>query len=316
MIFNIQKPIKLRHKLIASAAVLAILIWAILPLKVNGTELYDFGHLDMPQPAGDTMDLIVEGGAGFICLDTTGFNGLITSINNTCALSSGDAVIFTIDFNDYCVGYVGVGLGIDTACINICDAFGDCEETIVIIEVIDANPVANDDIVTIPLGQTSNIDVLANDTVPIVLDSLTLVFVQDGFTAAVNADNEIEITPDDGFCGSGIVQYEICNSFGCDRAFVEAEVPCPQEPIFYNGFSPNGDGVNDVFTIEGIEGYPNSVLRIFNRWGNQVHVAEAYLNDWDGTWDGKNLPDGTYFYVLELNDASDRSFTGYVQLHR
>jgi gliding motility-associated-like protein len=87
--------------------------------------------------------------------------------------------------------------------------------------------------------------------------------------------------------------------------------------IIYTGFSPNGDGVNDNFTIEGIEEYPNNNLLIFNRWGNRVLLKSGYLNDWSGTWDGdKMLPDGTYFYILELNDDKGRKFSGYIQIHR
>ena len=79
-----------------------------------------------------------------------------------------------------------------------------------------------------------------------------------------------------------------------------------------------GDNVNDYFTIENIEDFPNNKLLIFNRWGNMVHFKEGYLNDWDGVWEGKALPDGTYFYVLEYtNDAGEeKKLSGYVQIHR
>ncbi|MFT7606222.1 MAG: gliding motility-associated-like protein, partial [Saprospiraceae bacterium] len=82
----------------------------------------------------------------------------------------------------------------------------------------------------------------------------------------------------------------------------------------YTGFSPNGDGVNDFFYIEGIEAFPDSKLNIFNRWGNEVYNKEGYLNDWGGTWKNKLLPDGTYFYVL--TDGNGHSYSGYVQIHR
>ncbi|HOV54942.1 MAG TPA: gliding motility-associated C-terminal domain-containing protein [Bacteroidales bacterium] len=61
-----------------------------------------------------------------------------------------------------------------------------------------------------------------------------------------------------------------------------------------NVITPNGDGINDVFYIENIDKYPNSVLTILNRWGNTVFEANGYSN----TWDAKDQPGGTYYFVL------------------
>ena len=82
----------------------------------------------------------------------------------------------------------------------------------------------------------------------------------------------------------------------------------------YNAFSPNGDGINDVFTIEGLEKYPGNVLTIYNRWGNQVFEAKDYKNNWDGTYQGAALPDGTYFWMIELPNKENSS--GMVQIRR
>ncbi|MCS7086454.1 MAG: gliding motility-associated C-terminal domain-containing protein, partial [Bacteroidia bacterium] len=70
-----------------------------------------------------------------------------------------------------------------------------------------------------------------------------------------------------------------------------------------NGFSPNGDGINDTFVIiRGIlSKYPNNKLSIYNRWGTEVYFKEGY----DNGWDAKDLPDGTYWYVLDLGDGSE-----------
>ncbi len=83
-----------------------------------------------------------------------------------------------------------------------------------------------------------------------------------------------------------------------------------------NGLSPNGDGDNDVWWIDGIEKFPDNYVKIFNRWGDRVRELEDYDNEnifWDGTNDeGKRLPDGTYYYVLEIKNV--KSYTGWVQL--
>ncbi|KAF2326440.1 PKD domain-containing protein [Flavobacterium ginsenosidimutans] len=83
----------------------------------------------------------------------------------------------------------------------------------------------------------------------------------------------------------------------------------------YNEFSPNDDGQNDFFYIDCIERYPDNQLEIFNRWGNLVYYQKGYKNTWDGKEEGsaKTLPEGTYFYILDLGDGSKKT-SGWVYL--
>lgn len=90
------------------------------------------------------------------------------------------------------------------------------------------------------------------------------------------------------------------------------------------GVSPNGDGENDFWYIEGIEGYPNNHVKIFNRWGNLVFERMGYDNE-EVTWFGQaegalvlvgsDVPDGTYFYLIDLNDGAD-PLSGFVVMKR
>ncbi len=66
------------------------------------------------------------------------------------------------------------------------------------------------------------------------------------------------------------------------------------------GFTPNGDGKNDAWLIDGLENFPSNELLIINRWGETVFSAKPYLNDWDGRATGQNdrLPAGTYYFWL------------------
>jgi gliding motility-associated-like protein len=84
--------------------------------------------------------------------------------------------------------------------------------------------------------------------------------------------------------------------------------------LVYNGFSPNGDGMNDFFKIDGLEQYPEHELKIFNGSGKMVFRTSHYLSDWGGSWGQNNLPDGTYYYLLE--DGKGRTYSGYVQIKR
>jgi gliding motility-associated-like protein len=82
---------------------------------------------------------------------------------------------------------------------------------------------------------------------------------------------------------------------------------------FANVFTPNGDGVNDVFEIKNIEKYPDSELKIFNRWGEEVFRYIGYKNDWDG----RGIPDGTYYYLLTYTfKGESKEYTGTVSVIR
>jgi gliding motility-associated-like protein/uncharacterized repeat protein (TIGR01451 family) len=87
-------------------------------------------------------------------------------------------------------------------------------------------------------------------------------------------------------------------------------------------FTPNGDGVNDVWALPGIANFKHNTVKIYNRWGNIVYEADHYIGDWDGHSNGrmtvsaeKLLPIGTYFYVIDLGTGHE-PFTGYLYLNR
>lgn len=89
----------------------------------------------------------------------------------------------------------------------------------------------------------------------------------------------------------------------------------PCQITVYNGFTPDGDGINDTWIIENIENFPNNTVAIFNRWGNKVWNTSNYDNA-QNKWDGKNnqgaeLTSGTYFYVIEIENGVKK---GWVEL--
>ena len=85
---------------------------------------------------------------------------------------------------------------------------------------------------------------------------------------------------------------------------------------FPDGITPNGDGKNDTWVIDYIDEYPNHVVEIYNRWGELLYRSTDYKNDWNGTYNGENLPVGTYYYVIELNDDKTKPFTGPITVLR
>jgi len=110
----------------------------------------------------------------------------------------------------------------------------------------------------------------------------------------------------------GTYHFIFTNAVGCaDTVAVMVE---SADMVIPNIFTPNGDGKNDVFMIKGLETYPGSQLLIFNRWGNEVYKADNYLNNWDGS----DLAEGTYYYILNRRDldGSVTTFKGWVFLKR
>lgn len=86
----------------------------------------------------------------------------------------------------------------------------------------------------------------------------------------------------------------------------------------YNTFTPNEDGINDVWTIGRIEKFPNCQVQVFDRWGQSLFKSIGYAQPWDGTNKGKNLPMAAYYYVIELNslDVKIPPVTGIVSIVR
>jgi gliding motility-associated-like protein len=90
--------------------------------------------------------------------------------------------------------------------------------------------------------------------------------------------------------------------------FIDIEIP--------NFFTPNGDGLGDSWIPENLQGFPEILIKIYDRYGRVVaEVTQA--NAWDGTYDGKELPTGDYWYVIKLNGENDaREFVGHFTLYR
>lgn len=80
--------------------------------------------------------------------------------------------------------------------------------------------------------------------------------------------------------------------------FVFPEIRIP------NGFSPNGDGKNDTWILDLISLFPDCEVEVYNRWGEQLFYSKAYPIPWNGQYKGKDLPVGTYYYVINLNHPS------------
>ncbi|HNK42800.1 MAG TPA: gliding motility-associated C-terminal domain-containing protein, partial [Flavobacteriales bacterium] len=106
------------------------------------------------------------------------------------------------------------------------------------------------------------------------------------------------------------VTVVITSTDGCVGTYTYQQVVMPTEIEVPNVFSPNGDNQNDALVFEGVEFYPNSSLKVFNRWGQPIYESSSYKNNWRAP----GVPEGTYFFVLKLPNGKD--YSGHVTLLR
>jgi gliding motility-associated-like protein len=232
--------------------------------------------------------------AGGVWTDVLNGGGLTDSIFNSTGLSAGTYLFnYTLSGNDYCpdseasiivtvegVPFAGIGDSLEV-CGTIADLYAGLQGA------FDNGGTWNDDDVSgFMLGTNlfdgENAD--PNETYH--------------FTYSVTTTN----------CGSDTTTITVTT---CDNS---GTLAVPQ------GFSPNNDGVNDWFVVDGIEKFPQNTFTVFNRYGNKVFEAAPYSNGWDGRWDNENsagdgLPIGTYFYILDLGNDTE-PITGYIYLNR
>lgn len=266
------------------------------------------------------------GTAIYVTGATNGTHGTTTvNPDGTVTYSLTDTNYCGIDSFSYSIADNGNPVQFDTAMVYlyICD-------TPKVIANADGACQSSDTTTTI--GHATTLHVLANDVIPVGATGATVTVTVSPThgTASVNADGTIAYQPNDGYVGYDELVYELCaNVMGvtyCDTAKVcifVADTPRPVPCYYPNGFSPNGDGVNDTYGIpcneENLKNGKTQLL-VFNRWGDEVwRSIENYHNDFAGqNQQSVNLPDGTYYFIYKYVDANgkDQSVAKFLVIHR
>jgi gliding motility-associated-like protein len=99
---------------------------------------------------------------------------------------------------------------------------------------------------------------------------------------------------------------------GCE-VFSDVTVFVKNDLVIPNTITPNGDAINDIWNIKNIYSYKDISVAIFNRWGQQVFYSKGYAKPWDGTHNGKKLPEGVYYYII-LSDSNKLKKLGSVTI--
>lgn len=213
--------------------------------------------------------------------------------------------------------------------INVCDNGSPslCGTLVALITVTPVNdaPVAVNDTLSVLRHTVSKANVLLNDydvegDSMIVNPQLKSLPVHGQATIA--ADGIVTYTSDRYYRGLDSLVYEVCDTgvpSGCSQATVIYNIG--DLPLrIYEGVSPNGDGVNEYWRMDGIDYYPENVVRIFDRYNNLVYEMTGYNNE-DKVWRGEanrglfrgKLPDGVYFYYIRVS-GDIPSLSGFVVL--
>jgi gliding motility-associated-like protein len=85
--------------------------------------------------------------------------------------------------------------------------------------------------------------------------------------------------------------------------------------VIPNIFSPNGDGIHARWVIGVLDTYPGCTVEVFNRYGQRIYYSVGYSNPWDGTVNGKPVPVGTYYYIVDPKNGRQKQ-AGYVDIVR
>ncbi|MES2371888.1 MAG: gliding motility-associated C-terminal domain-containing protein [Bacteroidota bacterium] len=137
-------------------------------------------------------------------------------------------------------------------------------------------------------------------TKPATLDLTSILSAGGSLSYWMDAAATIPVPNPTALDKSGTYYIKITTVAGCS-AITSVTASFVNPPVVLaNVFSPNGDGVNDIWEMPEIKYYPESIIEIFNRTGQLLFRSVGYEKPWDGKQNGKDLPVGTYYYVIRL----------------
>ncbi len=164
------------------------------------------------------------------------------------------------------------------------------------------------------------VTLLPFDTICGVLQPITLIqgIPSGGTYSGTGVTSPDQFDPVASGYGLHIITYTYTDvASGCiqtarDTLLVESSCASIDNVLKVNTFSPNGDGTNDTWNLN-LGNVTTSTLKIFNKYGAVIYLSQERLIQWDGTYQGKPLPAGSYFYLLE---ADDETYKGNITIIR
>ena len=191
-------------------------------------------------------------------------------------------------------------------------------------------PIVNNDLVPNLFNEEVEFEIISNDTLlsgagfSINLPGDTTnsgMLVNNAGTITSNGDGSFNFAPVQDWIGKNQFLYEVCYEECpqlCSMATVTVDTDVPTDECFIPSvLSPNGDDKNDALIISCNSDPPKGGgIIIFNQWGAKVFEAFPYSNDWNGTYQGDDLPDGVYYFIYSQTDGDPDPVKGCVTIFR
>lgn len=234
--------------------------------------------------------------------------------NGSATIATDNSILYTPTFN-----YTGS----DLIEYEVCNNYESCGTGKITITVssFDFTPQANNDTISFTFKETPLFKILENDQylydIPI---TVTIISDFAYGQSVVTSDMEIESTFGSLFSGSDVLTYQVCDADGdCSTAKLFTSSQISSDISTPQGFSPDGDGINETFYIPDLENLDNVSITILTRNGAVVYKDNNFKH-WDGISNsgaskGKKLETGVYYYTLKANDFN-KTITGYIYLSR
>ncbi len=202
---------------------------------------------------------------------------------------------------------------------------GNCGEASrdTVVVTMRQSPVANGDEVSVDFLRSVQFSPLANDAIPAEGATISIVNTPESGVVEVIGDSIVYLHTDPRI-GTDQFTYQI-TSLNCPPSEatvivnIGENVTNSEDNCFVPSIiTPNGDGYNDEFLIPCLSpgGEVVARLAVFNRWGDEVFSSDDYQNDWEGTFNGQDVPDGVYFYRIEFEDPDEPVQAGYIYIKR
>lgn len=272
----------------------------------------------------DTVIITVLDGSSFAgadyqdCSDgCTRLNAEAPGVGYGIWSSTDPNIIFSNVFDPYseaCNLVTGENVFIWTLNGGLCGGSG--MDTIVVTYAFE--PDAEDETFTVPFAGVIQDNVASNDFKPAGY-FVNLITLPTHGVVEMLPDGSFIYRADIRYAGNDFFTYEICaDGCNCSTATVYFEIggdaPCDIPTII----TPNGDGINDYFVIPCLAdplAFPDNLIVIFNQWGDEVFRGNPYRNNWQGTYAGGELPAGTYFFIVDFGNGSERQ-NGFLIIQR
>jgi gliding motility-associated-like protein len=128
-----------------------------------------------------------------------------------------------------------------------------------------------------------------------------------------NLINATSLTPTGNPAQSTTYTLHVVSGVGCGTVSDNMQLQVYEIP---NAFSPNGDGTNDTWAVKSPDAFTGAVVEVYNRFGQVIYHSKGYSKPWNGTYNNRPVPAGTYYYVIDLKSATEPNLTGWVLVVR